>query len=181
MRSIVDKILAIAAALEARQLPYAFGGALALAFCTERARGTVDIDLNVFVRKIEGERVLRGLDPHVIHAEADLAALEEEGQTRLWWDQTPVDLFLNTTEFHRQAADRRQFREFGGRLVPFLSCSDLVVFKAFFNRTRDWADLEEMIRIGTPNIDQALGVLVRYLGGNDSRVQRLRSLAAASQ
>ncbi len=28
--------------------------------------------------------------------------------------------------------------------LPFLSCPDLAVFKVFFNRTKDWADLEAM-------------------------------------
>jgi hypothetical protein len=109
---------------------------------------------------------------------ADLLALKGDGQTRLWWEQTPMDIFLDTTEFHVQAAQRRQFHEFGGRPIPFLGCSDLAVFKAFFNRTKDWADLQEMIAIRALNVDQTLGVLVRYLGGDDERVQRLRELAA---
>jgi hypothetical protein len=178
MTSIVDKILVIGQDFEAHGLPYAFGGALALAFCTERARGTIDIDVNVFVGQDQAGRVLDSLPRQVRRTDADLPALEGEGQTRLWWEQTPVDLFLDTTGFHVQAAQRRQFHEFGGRQVPFLGCSDLAVFKAFFNRTRDWADLEAMIAIGALNIDQTLGVLVRYLGEDDERVERLRLLTA---
>ena len=49
MSVLVDKILALHAALDDAEIPHAFGGALALAWCTERARGTIDIDLNVFV------------------------------------------------------------------------------------------------------------------------------------
>jgi hypothetical protein len=176
MTSIVDKTLAISAALESHRLPYAFGGAMALAFCTERARGTIDIDVNVFVAQDKAGRVLSALCPPVSHSEEDLVVLERDGQIRLWWEQTPVDLFLDTTDFHLQAAQRRQFHEFGGRRIPFLGCSDLAVFKAFFNRTKDWADLEEMIAIGALNVDQTLGVLVRYLGEDDDRVERLQSL-----
>ncbi len=176
MTSIVDKILAIGASLDAQRLPYAFGGALALAFCTERARGTIDIDVNVFVDQGEAGKVLDALHPPVDHSDADLRALEQDGQTRLWWERTPVDVFLDTTEFHVQAAQRRQLHDFAGRQVPFLGCSDLAVFKAFFNRTKDWADLEEMLAIGALNVDQALGVLIRYLGEDDERVERLRSL-----
>ncbi len=178
MTSIADKILEIGATLDAHGLPYAFGGALALAFCTERARGTIDIDVNVFVGPDEAGRVLGAVQPPVTHTEADLRALERDGQTRLWWDHTPVDVFLDTTEFHVQAAQRRQLHDFGGHLIPFLGCSDLAVFKAFFNRTKDWADLEEMLAIGALNIDQTLGVLIRYLGEDDERVERLRSLTA---
>jgi hypothetical protein len=178
MTSIVDKILAISAALERQRLPYAFGGALALAFCTERARGTIDIDVNVFVAPDEAGSVLNSLSPSVSHSDQDRLILERDGQIRLWWEQTPVDIFLDTTDFHPQVAQRRQVHEFGGRQIPFLGCSDLAVFKAFFNRTKDWADLEEMIAIGSLNVDQTLGVLVRYLGEDDDRVEKLRLLTA---
>ena len=75
-----------------------------------------------------------------------------------------LDIFLNTTEFHLHAASRRQLHDFGGRRIPFLGSSDLAVFKTFFNRTTDWADFEDMIVLGALNVDQTLGVLVRYLG-----------------
>lgn len=176
MTSIVDKIFVISAALEDQRLSYALGGALALAFCTQRARGTIDIDVNVFVSQDEAARVLSSLCPPVSHSDEDLVPLRRDGQIRLWWETTPVDIFLDTTDFHLQAAQRRQFHDFGGRQIPFLGCSDLAVFKAFFNRTKDWADLEEMIAIGSLNVDQTLGVLVRYLGEDDDRVDRLRSL-----
>jgi len=176
MTSIADKILAISVALDDKRLPYAFGGALALAFCTERARGTIDIDVNVFVGQDDAHVVLGALPPQVGRTDSDLRALERDGQVRLRWDQTPVDVFLDTTEFHVEAAQRRQLHEFGGRQIPFLGCSDLAVFKAFFNRTKDWADLEEMIAIRALNVDQTIGVLVRYLDEDDERVERLRGL-----
>lgn len=53
-----------------------------------------------------------------------------------------------------QLFDRVSWEPFAGQRIPFLSCYDLVVFKAFFNRTSDWADLEEMRRAGTLNIEQ---------------------------
>jgi len=176
--SIVDKILAVDAALAERRIAHAFGGALALAFCTERARGTIDIDVNVFVGPDEAAAVLAALPAEVAHGDDDRERLERDGQTRLWWEQTPVDVFLDTTDFHVEAAQRRREHDFAGRRVPFLACSDLAVFKAFFNRTKDWADLEEMLAVGALNVDQTLGVLVRYLGEDDERVERLRGLAA---
>ncbi len=54
--------------------------------------------------------------------------------------------------------------------------SGLAVFKAFFDRTKDWADLEEMSAAGTLDVDAVVGVLVRYLGAEDHRVARLLSL-----
>ena len=52
------------------------------------------------------------------------------------------------------------------------------MFKAFFDRTKDWADLEEMAAAGTLDVDRALGVLVRYLGADDHRVARLAAALA---
>ena len=59
--SIVGKITALHAALDHAELPHAFGGALALAWCTERARGTIDIDVNVFVGAARSAEVFAAL------------------------------------------------------------------------------------------------------------------------
>jgi hypothetical protein len=148
-----------------------------LAWCTQRARGTIDIDCNVFVEIEHAAEVFAALPAGVEHDADDLERMHRDGQVRLWWDGTPVDLFLDTTEFHAQAAGRARRERFAGREVPFLSCSDLAVFKAFFDRTKDWADLEEMLAAGALDVDRVLGVLVRYLGPADHRVERLRGLA----
>ena len=177
MATLVDKIVALHRSLAAAELPHAFGGALALAWCTERARGTIDIDVNVFVGAELLEAVLDGLPEGVTWSDDDVALLRRDGQARLWWEQTPVDLFLDTTAFHEALGERIRVEPFAGAEVPFLGCSDLAVFKAFFDRTKDWADLEEMLAAGTLDVDRTLGVLVRYLGGDDHRVERLRSLA----
>jgi len=171
------KIVAVHDALDAAGLAHAFGGALALAWCTERARGTIDIDVNVFVPTDRADAVVAAL-PEPIQATTDQRErLLRDGQVRLWWDGTPVDVFLDTTAFHEKAAGRARWEDFGGHLLPFLSCSDLAVFKAFFDRTKDWADLEEMVASGALDVDRTLGVLVRYLGADDHRVARLAALA----
>ncbi len=179
MTALPRKIVAIHRALAAAGIPHAFGGALALAWCTERARGTVDIDLNVFLDVSQAGEVLAALPHGITSTERDLAVIERDGQQRLWWGDTPVDLFVNTTEFHAQAAARCRTEQFAGHDVPFLSCTDLAVFKAFFNRTRDWADLEEMLAVGTLDVERVLGTLTRYLGPADERVEHLRRLAPA--
>jgi hypothetical protein len=178
--SLPERILAIDGALREAGIAHAFGGALALAWCTEQARGTIDIDVNVFAGQDRTREVFLALPAGVHWDEADVERMESEGQIRLWWDTTPVDIFLNTTDFHAQLADRTHSEQFAGADVPFLSCTDLAVFKAFFNRTKDWADIEEMIEVKTLDVDRALGVLVRYLGADDERVERLRSLASGN-
>ncbi|HVN50934.1 MAG TPA: hypothetical protein VMT43_05850 [Acidimicrobiales bacterium] len=177
MTSIPEKMLAIHRSLAAAVIPHAFGGALALAWCTQRARGTIDIDLNVFVPTERTGDVLAALPDEIRWEAKEAARLAREGQQRLWWDATPVDLFLNTTEFHEGAAGRARWELFEGAQLPFLSCADLAVFKAFYDRTKDWADLEEMRDAGTLDVDRVVGVLVRYLGADDPRVERALSLS----
>lgn len=174
--TLVEKIVALHRALAKASLPHAFGGALALAWCTEQARGTNDIDLNVFVDADELDAVLAALPRGVDVTTKDKQQLRRDGQARLWWENTPVDMFLNTTPFHDEVETRVVAEGFGGEQVPFLSCRDLAVFKAFFNRTRDWADLEAMRDAGTLDVAAVLGVLAEYLGGDDERVARLRDL-----
>jgi hypothetical protein len=173
---IPEKMRAIHRALDEAALPHAFGGALALAWCTERARGTIDIDLNVFVGTDRTAAVLAALPGDVAWTDDDAVLVARDGQQRLWWDRTPVDLFLNTTEFHERAAGRARWEDFDGDSLPFLACSDLAVFKAFFDRTKDWADLEEMHAAGTLDLDLVTGVLVRHLGADDARLAKLQAL-----
>ncbi len=175
--TLPEKIVELHRSLAAAGVPHAFGGALALAWCTQQARGTIDVDLNLFVPPSQAPEVLAGLPGGVAWGETDLARIRADGQVRLWWGTTPVDLFFSTTDFHDRAEARTRVEPFLGVDVPFLSCRDLAVFKAFFDRTRDWADLEDMAAAGSLDVEAVLGVLVRYLGGDDHRVTRLRSLA----
>jgi hypothetical protein len=176
MTSLADKIVAIHGALDADRIPHAFGGALALAWCTQRARGTIDIDLNVFVAKSRTGEDLAALPAGVTWSGEDRATIERDGQARLWWGTTPVDVFVNTTAFHIEVASRARVERFEGADIPFLACSDLAVFKAFFDRTKDWADLEEMAAAGTLDVDRVVGALARYLGPDDERIARVQRL-----
>ncbi len=177
MTTLPVKIVRLHESLDAASLPHAFGGALALAWCTQRARGTIDIDVNVFVGVDRVDDVVTALPRKVAVPDEAKALLTRDGQARLWWDGTPVDVFLDTTEFHHQAADRARWEDFGATLLPFLSCSDLAVFKAFFDRTKDWADLEDMAATGSLDADRVVGVLVRYLGADDPRVGKVLGLS----
>ena len=174
--TLAEKIVALHEALERGGIPHAFGGALALAWCTQRARGTIDVDVNLFVGPDRAAEALRALPPRVAWGNDDVQTIERDGQARLWWDTTPVDLFFSTNDFHERLASRVRHEPFLGVQVPFLACRDLAVFKAFFDRTQDWADLEQMAAAGTLDVEAVLGVLVHYLGGDDPRIARVRAL-----
>jgi hypothetical protein len=176
---LVAKIVSLHKALQRRKLAHAFGGALALAWCTQRARGTIDIDVNVFVPKDGFQAVLDALPRGVKVSKPDVGLLQRDGQIRLWWGKTPIDLFLNTTDLHVSISQRIRWESFAGASIPFLSCYDLAVFKVFFNRTKDWADLEEMHAARTLDTARVRATIAEHLGSDDERLQRLDLLSRA--
>jgi hypothetical protein len=177
MPTLVERIVALSIALTTHDIPHAFGGALALAYATEEPRGTRDVDINLFLAPAEAERVFAGLPVGVRWSEADVAAVQRDEQVRLWWDDTPVDLFFAAHEFHH-AADRRARRvDFVGHPIRVLAPADLATFKVLFDRTKDWADIEAMIDSGTLDVDEVITELVALVG-DDPRVDRLRAMAA---
>lgn len=103
---------------------------------------------------------------------ANRRELTTSGQTRAWWENTPVDLFFDTHPFHTVAASRVRQVPFTGRSIPVLDCTSLAVFKAMFNRIKDWADLEAMAAAG--QLDSvAVGAFLSDLLGEDPRLARL--------
>lgn len=176
MSELAEKIVKLHDALSKPGLPHAFGGALALAWCTERARATIDIDVNIFVPTSRAGEAISALPPEITASLRERSSLQKEGQVRLWWDKTPVDIFLNTTDLHETMVSRAKIERFFDRDIPFLCCSDLAIFKAFFNRTKDWADIEEMLHAGTIDVTPLAAKLSRYLGQDDERVHKLLAL-----
>lgn len=176
--NLVERIVVLHEALDTADIPHAFGGALALAWCTKQARATIDIDVNLFIPTDAAETAFEALPSGVTVTAEDRTTVATDGQTRLWWGPTPIDVFFNTTPFHDEIAKRARHESFGGADIPFLACRDLAVFKAFFNRTRDWADLEAMADADALDAEAALGVLARYLGSDDERIDRLSRISS---
>ena len=176
MSDLARKALALDAAFTAADVPHAFGGALALGYHIDEPRGTRDIDLNVFVPAASARAVLEQLPPGVRWSAPDVQEIERNGQVRLFWDDTPVDLFFVTHAFHENAADHVEIVPFAGRDVPILAADNLAVFKAFFDRTKDWADIEAMLDAESVDPHFVLGWLVDLLGADDHRVARFHGL-----
>jgi len=175
MPTLVEKVVAVARTLGATDIPFAFGGALALAYATEEPRGTRDIDVNVFVAPDDVDRVFESLPAGVRHTAADRRAVARDEQVRLFWDDTPVDLFFAAHEMHHAAAARRRWVDFAGIMIPVLAPIDLAVFKALFDRAKDWVDIETMRDSGTLDTHAAAAAAAELLG-DDPRVARLRSM-----
>lgn len=175
MTGLVAQVHAVVQSLTAGRIPFALGGALALAYATAEPRGTRDIDVNVFVPSTRARQVLAALPPGVRWDQEDLDVIERDGQVRLWWDQTPVDLFFADHAVHDRAGERIRLVDFVGVTMPILAPIDLALFKVLFDRAKDWADLESMVE--SEQLDtEALASQVADLLGEDSRVERVRRL-----
>ena len=174
--SLVDKVLQLHEALDSAGLGHAFGGALALALHVEQPRGTADIDVNISVPTERAAEVLTALPKGIARTPANLATIERDGQVRLWWGRTPIDLFFPQHLLHQVVAGRTVTMQIGDGAVPVLCATDLTTFKALFNRTKDWADIEEMVAFGSPDVDEAVAWLEEIVGTDDPRPQRLREL-----
>lgn len=168
-------------ALDNAGMLHAFGGALALAWCVEEARGTQDIDLNIFVPVAEVDRVLRVLPDDIEVPDRSRMLLERDGQARLWWSHIPLDLFLTNDSFHEKVAGRITQREFADRLMPFLACEDLAVFKAFFDRDKDWIDIRDMMIAGCIDAAELSALLAELLGSDDYRIDKMHSAREAAE
>lgn len=173
MTELGDKIEALHRDLSAAGVPHAFGGALALAFCTQPPRATADIDLNVFVPPQEVDTVCAALPDGVQIRPSDKEQIVRDGQVRLWWDEVPLDLFFGYHAFHDHVSQRTRLVPFGDTPIPVIDCTDLAVFKAIFGRLRDWADIEAMAAAGTVNAQEALGWVGELLGADGEAFRRL--------
>lgn len=171
------RLVALHEALAHAGLPYAFGGAIALAYHTLDPRGTNDIDVNVFVPAAAAGTVLAALPPGVRRPPAVAAALARDGQARLWWEETPVDLFLDNLPIHAEAAAHRRCVPFAGTEISVLGPVELAVFKAMFDRTRDWADIEAMFGACSLDPADAHAALGALLPPADPRFARLDEAA----
>ena len=175
------QVLDLARALESASVPYAIGGAIVIAYCTE-PRSTTDIDINVFLSAEQVARALDALQHAGIPFDYDRleSRIRRDAQVRFDWDGTMVDLFFSNVPFHASSAARTRRVPFGEGEISILSCADLVVYKAMFNRSRDWVDIESILHAQGANfdLDYARGWLVAMVGDHDGRVIELDKIAS---
>lgn len=171
--SLPERLLELHRSLTDHRIPHAFGGAIALAYWTRDPRGTSDIDVNIFLPAAEAQRGLAALPEGIGQPAGTAEAISRDGQIRLWWGETPVDLFFSYEPVHDDAARHRQVVPFAGERIPILGPTEVAIFKAAFDRTRDWADIEAMVEAGSLDAPAVREAVEELLGAEDPRLARL--------
>ncbi len=175
--TLPDKILDIHHALANASISHAFGGALALAYYAE-PRATDDIDINVFLAPNDFPRIQLALQPLGVDTQVDPAAVQRDGQCRLSWTRTPIDVFLAYDQIHQAMRKQTRIVPFGDQRIPILGPEHLLACKVVFDRPKDWLDIEQMLvcveDLDMPDIQHWLH---RILGAEDPRHARLDQLA----
>jgi hypothetical protein len=70
-----------------------------------------------------------------------------------------------------------RIEDFDGELIPVLAPEDITMFKIFFNRPNDWADIENVLAVQGRrfDLDYVLGWLERTIGPGDDRIEQLKA------
>ena len=175
--TLPDKIVAIHDRLDDARIPHAFGGALALAYYAE-PRATDDVDVNVFVPPTRFPAVSEALAPLGVGGDIEAGALDDEGQCRLWWGRSPIDLFFAYDELHDAMRRGTRTVPFGDDKLPILGPEHLIVCKAVFDRPKDWLDIEQVLVCVDPlDVDDISAWLGRIVGVGDGRAKRFEAMA----
>jgi hypothetical protein len=168
---------------------HVYGGALALNYYAT-PRATIDVDVNVAVPFPEADSLVRELEKRGFRPDRTRTQWLPIAGVRLVRDDATgwlavIDVFFSFDDYHEVVLDNARplpmLLPSGDRVdVPVMSADDLVVFKASFNRAKDWVDIRAMIDSGIPvDADYVDEHLVALRGPTMyPRVARIRRLLA---
>jgi hypothetical protein len=182
IENLAPKIVAVHEMLEAVGVAHQFGGAIALAWY-RNPRATTDIDLNLTIPPEAAEPVLGVLSTlGVIVTSEDITAINRDGQARLDWQGSYLDVFFATFELHQEMAELARMVRFGSGEIPILAPEHLIVCKAIFDRPKDWLDIEEMIRWGTKiEVARVLHWVAETIGSEADEYIRIAALLEVAE
>jgi len=171
-----DRIVALRDLFEARSIPYAFGGAIAL-FYHREPRSTLDIDVNIFLPPADEAQVVAALSTlYAIDGHRVSLDVRTSGQARSIWDTTYVDLFFADTDFHQMMSRRVERQPFLHTEINVLSVEDLLVCKILFDRPKDWLDIDAVARTKADRLDRRYieTAVATFVDPGDPRFERWR-------
>ncbi|HLQ45332.1 MAG TPA: hypothetical protein VK137_11425 [Planctomycetaceae bacterium] len=163
----------LAAALDQQGQEYAFGGALALGFWGT-PRGTLDVDLTLFISPKHPTECLWLMTQVGCQVDSKSAteSLIELGFCHASFAGTRVDVFVPTIPFYDLAKQRRRQVTLGSQPIWIWDAETLAVFKMMFFRTKDIADLENILEMQGAVFDRTWvrEQIVNIFGNRDPRL-----------
>ncbi|MSP63368.1 MAG: hypothetical protein EXR72_24100 [Myxococcales bacterium] len=163
----------LAAALEAANIPYAIGGAIALGAWSD-PRGTHDVDLNLFVDHDGLDAALDVLVAAGVVIDRGAARLADEAGDVLvgHYGGLRVDLFTPSIPFAWEAMTTRRRLRGPSDEAYYLSPEALAIFKLLFFRSKDLLDVEKLVAVQGADLDSAYirRWIVEMMGEEDERV-----------
>jgi len=134
--------------------------------------------VNVFLAPERFDSVREALAPLGVETSVDSLALARDGQCRLRWGRTPVDVFFAYDPIHDAMRSATRSVPFADTNLPILSPEHLAVCKAVFDRPQDWIDVEQMM-VGAEGFERGEvdAWLARIVGPDSEALRRFRALA----
>ena len=180
MNGAGDLVVQIARLLDQKRIPYAVGGALALA-AHGVPRATYDVDMNIGVEGTTffSDEVLRGLEEKcgIAFSETQeqlLAKSEETGFIQGASGMIKVDLFFPNIDYLREVVEKALPLPLYGETINVIGSDDLIVMKSIFGRDKDFVDIHSLARYGTNRIDmEYISEKVRIIMHPNDAVRRL--------
>jgi hypothetical protein len=171
----------LAERLTAAGCDYAFGGAIALGYCSE-PRGTVDVDVSLYLPVEDVTptvNVLRQVGGK-FEEEQVRRSLAEHGFCRIEFLGRRLDVFLPIAAIYEAARPRRKCVAMGGGEAYIWDAETLCVFKMMFFRRKDLADLDSVLRAQGAALDRdwVEEQLLSMYGPRDPRIASWRELCA---
>lgn len=174
--AVVERLRAV---LEASPIPYAFGGAIALAAWSE-PRATADVDVILWVDEgaIDGAIALVQAAGVSVDPSAARSGARARGMFAGRVGATRVDVFVPSIPFYEEAARRRVRTTIGAQPAWVHSAEVLAVFKMLFFRPKDLIDVERMLTVRGADFDREFvrESLIEMLG-EDERIEKWDELA----
>ncbi len=175
--AVVERLRSV---LEASDIPYAFGGAIALAAWSE-PRATADIDVILWVGEEGIEHAVEVL--RAAGVDVDLASAQGGARTRGMFagrvGATRVDVFVPSIPFYEEAERRRVRTSIGDHPAWIHSAEVLAVFKMLFFRPKDLFDVERMLAVRGRSFDRAfVRVSLVDMLEDDERIRKWDEICA---
>lgn len=151
MKTVLEAAGRIQSFLEFHQWNFCFIGGIALQ-AWGRPRNTNDADLTLLTglgAELDFiEKLLEEFEPRITQDPIDFFLRQRV--VLIFVGVVGIDISLGAMGFEELAVGRAAYREFiPGLRLRVCSAEDLIVFKAFANRLRDWADIENVLRVQT--------------------------------